>query len=259
LSASSPLTGIMRSSVLLIIVLSCLFVSRTFAEDDYQQVEVADPYLEMHTGPGAGYPIFYVVERGQLITVLKSHTDWFKIQTAKGKIGWVERSQMAQTLSPSGEKIELIEITRQEFTQRHWEVGAMGGQLDGAPLLSVYGGYGFTPNLSAELTLSQSVGNVSSNLYLKGSLLASPFPDWRFSPYFSIGTGAMKIEPAATLVQTETTTHQFSTVGIGIRTHISRRFIFRVEYNDYVIYSASNDRDDNEEVGEWKIGFAVFF
>jgi len=249
----------MRSSVLLIIVLSCLFVSRTFAEDDYQQVEVADPYLEMHTGPGAGYPIFYVVERGQLITVLKSHTDWFKIQTAKGKIGWVERSQMAQTLSPSGEKIELIEITRQEFTQRHWEVGAMGGQLDGAPLLSVYGGYGFTPNLSAELTLSQSVGNVSSNLYLKGSLLASPFPDWRFSPYFSIGTGAMKIEPAATLVQTETTTHQFSTVGIGIRTHISRRFIFRVEYNDYVIYSASNDRDDNEEVGEWKIGFAVFF
>lgn len=249
----------MRISVLLIAVSLYLFASGAFAEDDYQQVEVADPYLEIHTGPGAGYPVFYVVERGQVITIIKSHTDWFKVKTAKGKIGWVARSQMAQTLSPSGEKVELIEITRQEFEERRWEVGAMGGQLDGAPVLSVYGGYGFTPNLSAELTLSQSIGNVSSNLYLKGSLLASPFPDWRFSPYFSIGTGVMEIEPTATLIQPETTTHQFSAIGIGIRTHISQRFIFRVEYNDYVIYSASNDKDDNEEVGEWKIGFAVFF
>ena len=249
----------MRISVLLIAVSLYLFASGAFAEDDYQQVEVADPYLEIHTGPGAGYPVFYVVERGQVITIIKSHTDWFKVKTAKGKIGWVARSQMAQTLSPSGEKVELIEITRQEFEERRWEVGAMGGQLDGAPVLSVYGGYGFTPNLSAELTLSQSVGNISSNLYLKGSLLASPFPDWRFSPYFSIGTGVMEIEPTATLIQPETTTHQFSAIGIGIRTHISQRFIFRVEYNDYVIYSASNDKDDNEEVGEWKIGFAVFF
>ncbi|KPJ95036.1 MAG: hypothetical protein AMJ55_04945 [Gammaproteobacteria bacterium SG8_15] len=249
----------MRISVLLIAVSLYLFASGAFAEDDYQQVEVADPYLEIHTGPGAGYPVFYVVERGQVITIIKSHTDWFKVKTAKGKIGWVARSQMAQTLSPSGEKVELIEITRQEFEERRWEVGAMGGQLDGAPVLSVYGGYGFTPNLSAELTLSQSIGNVSSTLYLKGSLLASPFPDWRFSPYFSIGTGVMEIEPTATLIQPETTTHQFSAIGIGIRTHISQRFIFRVEYNDYVIYSASNDKDDNEEVGEWKIGFAVFF
>ena len=249
----------MRISVLLIAVLLYLFASGAFAEDDHQQVKVADPYLEIHTGPGVGYPVFYVVERGQVITIIKSHTDWFKIKTTKGKIGWVARSQMAQTLSPSGEKVELIEITRQEFKERRWEVGAMGGQLDGAPVLSVYGGYGFTPNLSAELTLSQSIGNVSSNLYLKGSLLASPFPDWRFSPYFSIGTGAMEIEPTATLIQPETTTHQFSAIGIGIRTHISQRFIFRVEYNDYVIYSASNDKDDNEEVGEWKIGFAVFF
>jgi len=249
----------MRISVLLITVLQCLLVSWAFAEDDYQQVKVADPYLEIHTGPGAGYPVFHVVERGQTITILKSHTNWFKIKTLKGKIGWVERLQMEQTLTPSGEKIELKEFTRQEFKERRWEVGAMGGQLDRAPMLSAYGGYRFTPNLSAELTLSQSVGNISSNLYLKGSLLASPFPDWRFSPYFSIGTGVMEIRPTATLIQPETTTHQFSAIGIGIRTHISQRFIFRVEYNDYNIYSSSNDRDDNEEVGEWKIGFAVFF
>lgn len=249
----------MRISVLSITVLYCLFASWAFAEDDYQQVQVADPYLELHTGPGAGYPIFYVVERGQLITVLKRHTDWFKIETTKGKIGWVDRSQMAQTLSPAGEKIELVEVTQQEFKERRWEIGAMGGQLDSAPTLSIYGGYAFTPNLSAELSLSQSIGSTSSNLYLKGSLLASPFPEWRFSPYFSIGTGVMEIEPAATLIETETTSHQFSTIGIGVRTHISKRFIFRAEYNDYVIYSASNDKDDNEEVGEWKIGFAVFF
>lgn len=259
MSASSLPTRIMRISVLLIAVLQCLVVTWAFAEDDYQQVEVADPYIELHTGPGAGYPIFYVIERGELITILKSHTDWYKIKTKKGKTGWVDRSQLAQTLNLSGEKVELRELTQEEFEKRHWEVGAMGGQLDGTPVLSIYGGYEFTPTFSTELTLSQSVGNISSNLYLKGSLLASPFPEWRFSPYFSIGTGVMKIKPAVTLVQPETTSHQFSTIGIGIRTHISQRFIFRVEYNDYVIYSASNDKDENEEVGEWKVGFAVFF
>ena len=33
------------------------------AADEYQVV-VSDPYLELHTGPGRGYPVFYVIDRG---------------------------------------------------------------------------------------------------------------------------------------------------------------------------------------------------
>ena len=28
-------------------------------------LEVIDPYVEMHSGPGRGYPVFYVIEQGE--------------------------------------------------------------------------------------------------------------------------------------------------------------------------------------------------
>ena len=31
---------------------------------------VNDPYIELHTGPGRGYPIFHVTERGERIIIL---------------------------------------------------------------------------------------------------------------------------------------------------------------------------------------------
>jgi hypothetical protein len=254
-----PGNHIMRISVLFLVLLPLLVGSWAHGEEDYQQVKVADPYIDMHTGPGSGYPIVYVVERGQTIKIIKSHTDWYKIESPTGKVGWVSRDQLSQTLSPAGTDVELKQFTHQDFEQRHWEVGAMGGQLDDAPVLSLYGGYQFMPNFSAELTLSESLGNTSSSLSAKGSLLISPFPDWWLSPYFSLGTGVIQVSPNPTLIQPQDTTSQFSGVGIGIRTHISKRFILRMEYNDYVIFSASNDQDENEELGEWKIGFAVFF
>ena len=32
-------------------------------------LEVAEPYIEMHTGPGRGYPVFNVVEQGETIEI----------------------------------------------------------------------------------------------------------------------------------------------------------------------------------------------
>ncbi|MCW8854150.1 MAG: hypothetical protein OQK72_05585, partial [Gammaproteobacteria bacterium] len=107
--------------------------------------------------------------------------------------------------------------------------------------------------------LSQVIGNVSSSTILRGGLVIQPFPEWRYSPYFSLGTGIINNKPRATLVQSKDKTNQISNVGIGLRTYLTRRFVFRVEYNDYVIFSASNDNDKNEDIKEWKAGFVVFF
>lgn len=249
----------MKSVLISFLLLFYLSGSFACADEDDQSVIVADPYIEFHTGPGEGYPIFHVVERGETITILKARTDFYKVRSTKNHVGWVDRQQLLQTLAPSGEKVTLKEYTTEDFTKRNWELGMMGGQFGGATVISFNGSYAFSKNLSAELTFSQAIGNISSSLSLKGSLLASPFPDWWISPYFSIGTGGILIRPISTLVQPEDTTHQFSTVGIGIRTHITRTFVFRIEYNDYIIYSADNNNDQNEALGEWKAGFAVFF
>lgn len=220
---------------------------------------IADPYIEMHTGPGSGYPIFHVVDRGQKIIVIKRKTDWYKIRASNGKEGWATRQQMQQTLLPDGEQLKFARLGKDEFIVRRWELGVTGGELADAPVTSLYGGYNFTQNFSTEFTLAHSVGNVSSSFLYKLNLLMQPFPEWSYSPYFTLGLGTIDVNPNATLIEPENKSNEFSQLGFGIRKYLSRRFMFRFEVNEYLIFSASNDKDQNEDASEWKLGFAIFF
>src|SRR5690242_13048031 len=40
------------------------------------RLQVAEPYLELRTGPGRGYPVFFVAARGEWIEIEMRHTDW---------------------------------------------------------------------------------------------------------------------------------------------------------------------------------------
>jgi len=86
-----------------------------------------------------------------------------------------------------------------------------------------------------------------------------PFPEWSYSPYFTLGLGTIDVNPNATLIDPEDKNNEFAQMGFGIRKYLSRRFMLRFELNEYVIFSASNDKDENEDISEWKLGFAIFF
>ena len=90
-------------------------------------VLVADPFLEMHTGPGRGYPVFYVAGEGETIKVLKRRTDWFKVELRRGnhrvKQGWVKLEQMRATLDLDGEPIDFPSVSRGDFQTRKWKWG----------------------------------------------------------------------------------------------------------------------------------------
>ena len=67
------------------------------ADEPEHKILIADPYIELHSGPGRGYPIFHVVERGREVTLVKRRTDWFELRTDQGVQGWASRSQMIAT------------------------------------------------------------------------------------------------------------------------------------------------------------------
>jgi hypothetical protein len=253
---------IIKRDVLLTVVLILLLLVLKPAiaeENELPQVTIADSFIEMHTGPSAGYPIFHVVDRGQKITIIRRRTNWFEIRTEQGRTGWADRDQMQQTLLPNGEKLTISDATKDDFVQRDWLFGATGGEFERAPILSIFTGYSFTKNISTELTLAKSVGNVSSSTIWKINLLMHPFPEASYSPYFTIGSGSIKVKPSATLIAPRLRSNSFSQVGIGLQHYLSRRFLIRLEFNEYVVFSANNDSDSNEELNEWKAGFAVFF
>jgi len=246
-----------RLTVMLMIQLFSMNVYS--ASEPLQQVKIADPYIEMHTGPGGGYPIFHVMQRGAFIEIIVQRANWFKIRTETHKEGWVRFEQLSKTLSANGELIEFKVITQDDFTERTWEVGVMGGDFGGAPSLSVYGSYFFNQGFAIESSLAQSIGDQSSSLILKLGLLIQPFPEWDYSPYFQMGTGIIDVKPSSSTTQPVDPTNQLSNISLGVRTHLTQKIILRLEFSQYIIFSSNKDNDNNEEINEWKAGFAVFF
>ncbi len=220
------------------------------------RVTVADPYLELHTGPGRGFPVVHVVERGETVEVEKRRTDWFRVIDTNGREGWVHRSQMTETLVPAGVKMEIDDPSREDFGAHRREVGMLIGDYGGSNVVSLYGAYAFNEHLSGELAFAHLLGNFSDGQYATIGVTHVPVPEWRIQPFLSMGTGVIRIQPKGTLVGAPDRTDQVAYAGIGVRAYLARRFIIRGEYKEYVVFT---DRDENEEDIEWKIGFAFFF
>ena len=243
---------------LLALVLTALTPWQTATADDepLRKVAVADPYLEMHTGPGRGYPIFHVVDRGDQVEIIMQRTDWYQVRTSRGVEGWVDQAQMELTLNPDGSEVEFAAATLDDFTNAKWETGILAGDFGGANIVSLYGGYSLNPHFSVEVWGSQILGNFSNGWMGSVNVVHEAWPEWRFSPFFTLGGGVIHTSPKSTIIQGDDRTDQVGHVGAGLRIYASRRFLFRVEYKSYVVFTS---RDENEEVEEWKAGFAFFF
>ena len=238
------------------VVLQIFLTAPLQAADEYRTVTVADPYLEMRTGPGRGYPIFHVIDRGESVDVIMRRTNWFLVRSDKGKEGWVDKAQMELTLKADGEQVSFERATIEDFTNARWETGVLAGDFGGANIISVYGSYSLNPNVAVELWGSQILGNFSNGWMASVNVVHETWPEWRVSPFFTVGAGVIRTEPKSTIIQGLDRTDQVGHVGGGFRVYVTRRFLLRAEYKSYVVFTS---RDENEEVEEWKAGFAFFF
>ncbi|MFK5914059.1 MAG: SH3 domain-containing protein [Woeseiaceae bacterium] len=245
----------MRLITLLLILLQNVLMTTVYADDTVQVVKVADPFLEVHTGASVGYPIFHVVQRDETISILKRRTNWYLINT-KDKEGWVHRSQLVKTLTLKDEKIEIKDFTRDDYADHTGEMSMIGGNFGGLPMMTLSTSYTFTSNLSTEVSFSQIIGSFSSRSLLGISLVQQPFPEWRVSPYFSIGTGMINTKVKSTLSQITDRTDIVSNVNIGAKMYLTRRFLLRADLKKYIIFQS---RDKNEEISSWQVGFAFFY
>jgi hypothetical protein len=226
------------------------------AANEYRAVTVAEPFLEMHTGPGRGYPVFHVIDRGESVEIIKQRTSWYLVRSGNGKEGWVDQAQMHLTMQKDGDNFGVARAGIDEFTNAKWELGVLTGDFGGANIISSYGSYSLNPNVSVELWGSQILGNFSNGWMASANIVHETWPEWRVSPFFTMGAGIIRTEPKTTIVRPEDRTDQIGHVGGGLRIYITRRFLFRAEFKSYVVFTS---RDENEEVEEWKAGFAYFF
>jgi hypothetical protein len=221
-----------------------------------ERVQITDPYIEMRTGPGRGFPIHYVAPRGEWIELVMRKTDWYKVRTANGREGWVNRAQLATTLTEGGTATAFRDVLIDDYLARRLEVGAAWGQFKGEPMLKVWTGYKFADALSVEATIGQVQGVFSGTEFWHVNLNLEPWSDKRLSPFFGIGLGRFKNIPNASLVDATVTNANLADAQIGLRYYVTDRFVARLDWGIYTAYVADTD---SAEYKAATLGIAFFF
>ncbi len=224
--------------------------------DRVDRVQVTDPFIELHTGPGRGYPVFFVAARGEWIAIELRHTEWFKVRTAGGKEGWVHRKQLQTTLTEGGDRQAFHDPQLDDYLQRRVDIGAGYGRFHGDPLDKFWVAYRLSDTLSIESTYAQVQGVFSGTSVWHVNLQAEPWSDQRFSPFAGIGIGRFKNTPNRSLVDAVQTRARLSDAMIGAHYHLTDRFVLRV---DYAIYTAFVADTRSTEYRAVSAGISFFF
>lgn len=221
------------------------------------EVRVAEALMELHTGPGRGYPVFHVAERGDTVQIIKRRTDWFKVRTARDIEGWVSLEQITVAVSAAGVQASLREQVLDDYLKKRVEIGFGAGRFAGDPVVSFRVGYLLTENLIVEAEASQVAGTFSASHLFTGNLMVQPYSRSRFSPFFGLGAGLFQNRNRASLVgSTSTLDSAVLDAGVGIRAYLTRNFLVRLDYKQFLSLTSVPNNDRFSEV---QLGLAFFF
>jgi hypothetical protein len=221
-----------------------------------ERVQVTDPYIELHTGPGRGYPVFFVAARAEWVDILLRHTDWFKVRTSGGKLGWVHRRQLENTLTEAGGQKTFRDVLLDDYLARRLELGASWGRFKAEPMLKAWTAYRFSEALSLEGTLGQVQGVFSGSDFWHLNLNVEPWSAQRLSPFFGVGLGKFKNVPSQSLVGAVNTNAKMADASIGLRYHLSDRFVLRTDCSFYTAFLGDSR---TSEYRAYTLGISFFF
>jgi hypothetical protein len=226
------------------------------AVDHEERLQVTAPYLELRSGPGRGYPVFYVVERLQWVSVELRHTDWYRVRAERGQTGWVQRRELESTLTDAGGAKTFRDVLLGDFLHRRIEFGAAGGRFKAEPVSKLWLQYKFGDAVGAEFSVGQVQGVFSGSTFWHIGFTSEPWSHLRFSPFFSIGLGKFSNVPNASLVNATKVSGKLGQATLGLRWHITERFTARL---DSTLYTASLSDTRSTEYRSLTAGIGFFF
>lgn len=222
---------------------------------DGTPVKVSSALIDLHTGPGRGYPIKVSAVKGEQLQLLKTRGNWVLVEFRQQEL-WMNDEELAHLLRLNGQPYLTADSGRAAFEQRSMEFTAFIGDLNGASFYQFEYGYRFSDVVSVGISAGQANGDNADTQIVEGHVYIDPFPTWYVSPYLGIGGGMNRTTPRTVLVQTEDRTDPIASAEVGVRYYLARNFVARAAYHRGVL---ATSRNENDEITTWKLGFSVFF
>ncbi len=229
-------------------------------------LEIVEPYLDIRTGPGKSYPIYYIAQRGENIEVLKRRNNWFKIRLegpgGRAKSGWVHRDSIGETwvanITPDRDNPLLAknDPSMTYIFDPKFYMGFNYGQMTAADFVGVRLGYQITDVVSVELQAEEFLARDSEGNTWALAASFAPFTHWRLSPYVQLGGGEIHTSARGTNSQQNNGTDSFLQTAVGIQVLLTKQYRLSFEYRNLNVLTSGNE---NGELETWHIGFSAYF
>ena len=245
-----------QSAICLVLLLCNSFASYASTSDNEgKHLVVAEPFIELHTGAGRGYPVHHSAERGQKLKLLKRRANWYLVETEEKKTGWAKASSLAYTLQDTGLPADLPSVSHGDYLQSSFRVGFTTGQLKGASAFSFLLGYRPFKFVGFEAEYGNIFESSVTGRYYGANVLIEPVQKWNTTPFISLGKGVMTFDQRQKLAGGITSDADYTSYGAGLNYYMGRNFQIRGEYKWYAL---SADGQSND-LSEWRLGFSSFF
>lgn len=207
---------------------------------------VEEDYAELRVGPGAHYPLFQALERGEKLELIKRSNSWLKLRASNGVSGWMSQYDFVQATHIAG----------RSFKAPRYELIASAGWLGGDAVYSLAGGYRLGSFITPMLGISRSVGEVSSSTLYQAQLEAEVFRFSRIQPYVAAGLGVFDSQPLQTQAGRFRNTSATFQLGGGFAYVFSSRFYARTGVSVLTLTTASVEQS---AYFSWQTGVSAFF
>jgi hypothetical protein len=234
------------------------------AQDDIGETSVVARVIietaPLRTGPGAGFRVARIAQRGDTFRVIERSTRgfWFRVELADGSLAWIDGNAVYnhEIGPPSrGQRMLRKVFAPPPLLGAHGEIAVVLGVLHGAGFMAVRPSWLLAEAFGFELDLGGSVGSAGRIFTAGGGALINAFPSWPIVPFFTVGGGAAFAAPNADTFVLESGQSSHLYAGGGLRFGFRQRLIVRVEGRSHMFFDA-NDLTAQEEIS---CGLSAFF
>lgn len=260
--------------------------SELTTENTLVQLKVERTYIDLYTGPSYGFPRHYSAKSGEVLSIKRRRTSWYKVITDSGVEGWVEEDQLAGLKVLNGRGEDFQKAVLDDFHNSRLEMSVLAGGLSDDFQFNVRLGWKVSEFIEIEGLAGKSFSDFSDSTFYAIGIQGKPLRgrwfsfDWtqdtwldqpwlneniyasalldsrRWEPYVGLALGRLENDPNDTVIGAQVTEDDITLAQLGARYYITRNFVFRAEYARMLLHVDDDRRDDLDMLS---FGIGAFF